>query len=211
MEYINKFTQLAQDNINFNEKYFIQCAQITLFNGALWCILPYLQYKFKLISRLVDNNMAIAADFLAFLLINIGSARNTAFMDAVSHNEILNFGDAFNTLTWIIGAIWVVLGFIFILGSFYRLGLRGMYFGDHFGFLFKERIEKFPYNVLDNPQYVGANLFYLGLSLIYRSPTGVFLTFLVMFSYNILYYFFERYRVKEFYPETPQTQSKKKN
>jgi methylene-fatty-acyl-phospholipid synthase len=85
-----------------------------------------------------------------------------------------------------------------------------MYFGDHFGFLFKEKIVSFPYNVFENPQYVGTCSFFTGLSLTHMSPVGLFLTIFVCGTYSILNYF-ESSKLAIFYPDTQKEIEKEKS
>ena len=41
----------------------------------------------------------------------------------------------------------------------------GTFLGDYFGILMKEKVTGFPFNVLDNPMYVGSTLLFLAHSL----------------------------------------------
>ena len=76
-----------------------------------------------------------------------------------------------------------------------------MYFGDHFGFIMKKRIDSFPYNYLENPHYNGSIMMYLGFSLMCRSMKGITLTFVIILLYHILFRYFEKKRLKEFYKQ----------
>jgi hypothetical protein len=53
----------------------------------------------------------------------------------------------------IVAAVLVGLGQLFVLSSFYRLGITGTFLGDYCGILMDERVTGFPFNVLDNPMY----------------------------------------------------------
>lgn len=79
-------------------------------------------------------------------------------------------------LAWIIFSI----GNFLVAASYFRLGFYGTfcgvsrtlnYFGihtqvrptgDYFGILKSERVASFPYNIMDNPMYVGAKLCFVG-------------------------------------------------
>ena len=63
-----------------------------------------------------------------------------------------------------VGLALVALGTTFVLSSFYKLGIVGTYLGDYFGFLMKERVESFPFNVVDDPMYVGSTMIFTGFS-----------------------------------------------
>ena len=93
----------------------------------------------------------------------------------------------------------VIFGLVLVAMSFYRLGLRGMYFGDHFGFLFKEKITQFPYNYFPNAQYVGTTATMIGYSLIKHSAFGIFISMFIYGQYQILW-IVENKKLKVFYP-----------
>ena len=50
-------------------------------------------------------------------------------------------------------------------GAYLRLGITGTYLGDYFGILMKERVTGFPFNVLDNPMYMGSTILFLAHAL----------------------------------------------
>ncbi|CCH41009.1 Methylene-fatty-acyl-phospholipid synthase [Wickerhamomyces ciferrii] len=77
------------------------------------------------------------------------------------------------------------LGNLFVLSSMYALGITGTYLGDYFGILMDERVTGFPFNVLDNPMYVGSTLSFLGTSLYFKKPAGLFATLWVHVLYSI--------------------------
>jgi phosphatidylethanolamine N-methyltransferase len=61
----------------------------------------------------------------------------------------------------------MAIGFTFVLSSMYKLGITGTYLGDYFGILMEERVTSFPFNVLDNPMYVGSTMAFFGNALRY--------------------------------------------
>lgn len=63
------------------------------------------------------------------------------------------------------GAVLVVLGSVFVLSSMWALGITGTYLGDYFGILMDARVTGFPFNVLENPMYIGSSMNFLGISL----------------------------------------------
>jgi len=188
------------NNINFREKYFLDVIFYSVISVLVWGLLPHLQLKYEIISRFFHNDKEKAADFLAFLLIHIGTFRNYAFVESILHNKRFDFGD-FNIITTVIGSIVLVIGCILWFTSLLKLGLRGSYFGDHFGFLFYKRIETFPFNVLENPQYTGSKLFLLGQSIFFRSLTGLVLTITISLFYSFLFFAFEKKNMNKIYTE----------
>lgn len=77
------------------------------------------------------------------------------------------------------------LGQLFVLSSFYKLGITGTFLGDYCGILMESRVTGFPFNVLDNPMYVGSTMSFLGYSLYYGSPAGLLITVEVFIVYQI--------------------------
>jgi phosphatidylethanolamine N-methyltransferase len=184
--------------IDFSESNFKNALLYTLINFLLWIIIPHLEFRYKLLSKLFGGKMTIASDFLSYVLIYLGAIRNHYFSKAIRKNVQVDFG---YIEIPIIGAsyIFMLIGLILVFFSFYRLGLRGMYFGDHFGFLFQQRITEFPYDYFENPQYVGTTTFFIALSIRHGSPAGVLITILLYLFYRILNEV-ERRKLDIFYP-----------
>jgi methylene-fatty-acyl-phospholipid synthase len=67
----------------------------------------------------------------------------------------------------------------------YALGVTGTYLGDYFGILMKERVTSFPFNVLDNPMYVGSTMVFVATSLWYASLAGLMVSAVVYVMYSI--------------------------
>jgi phosphatidylethanolamine N-methyltransferase len=196
--YINMDTlNILLDYIDLKDKDFQLCIHLTTLNLVLHGLLPTLQYKYKLISKFTGDDLGRAADFLAYLLIHIGTMRNYAFFEAVYSSQPYELGFG-NILASVLGVLSILIGSFLVLLCFKKLGLRGMYFGDHFGFA-SNKITSFPYNYLENPQYIGSVLVYFGVAIFFRSVTGVLLTLTIILFYQILFYLFEKKRLREIY------------
>lgn len=76
-------------------------------------------------------------------------------------------------------------GQVFVVTSMYALGIVGTYLGDYCGILMKERVTCFPFNVLEDPMYVGSFMAFLGIALWSESPAGLLLSALVWTVYSI--------------------------
>ncbi|KAJ1929769.1 Phosphatidyl-N-methylethanolamine N-methyltransferase [Linderina macrospora] len=76
-------------------------------------------------------------------------------------------------------------GQTFVLTSTYMLGITGTFLGDYFGILMDERVTGFPFNVLENPMYVGSTMSFLGMSLWRAKPAGVLITAYIWLVYDI--------------------------
>ena len=199
---MNKFQNFLTTYINFTEPNFIQAIQYSMICFLGWIILPHLQYKYKILSRLSGGNQSIACDFLAFFLIYTGFIRNQAINQAIYNSKTLIYG-FYEIPTLVISYFLMLFGGLLVSMSFYRLGLRGMYFGDHFGFLFKEKITQFPYNYFPNAQYVGTTSLLIGFSLMYHSAAGILISMLIYGQYQILW-IVENRKLKVFYPSSPE-------
>jgi methylene-fatty-acyl-phospholipid synthase len=186
------------ENIIFEGKHIREVIIYSILSVLVWGLFPHLQYKYKIISKFFNNNMEKAADFLALLLIHIGTFRNYAFTETIFNNKRFDFGDL-NIISSIVGLSILLFGSLLWITSLLKLGLRGSYFGDHFGFIFKKRIQSFPFNILENPQYSGSKLFLLGQSILFRSLTGLFMTITISLLYSFLFFVFEKKNLKKIY------------
>ena len=68
------------------------------------------------------------------------------------------------------------IGQLFVLSSFYKLGVTGTFLGDYCGIFMDARVTGFPFNVLENPMYVGSTMSFLAYSLYYGSWAGLLIT-----------------------------------
>ena len=75
-------------------------------------------------------------------------------------------GDAFANF---VGAALIVIGQWLNLSVFYRLGDIGVFYGNKFGYEIPWN-HKFPFSIIDHPQYVGALLTIWGFFLVARFP-----------------------------------------
>jgi phosphatidyl-N-methylethanolamine N-methyltransferase len=70
-----------------------------------------------------------------------------------------------------LGAACLGFGQALNLGVFYRLGKRGVFYGNRFGYE-TSWCRAFPFSLCDHPQYVGTLLSIWGFFLIMRFPAG---------------------------------------
>jgi methylene-fatty-acyl-phospholipid synthase len=90
-----------------------------------------------------------------------------------------------------VGSAMVATGLSLVVAAYYRLGITGTYLGDYFGILMSERVTKFPFNMFENPMYLGSTLSFLGLAVHENSPVGVFLAGWVYLVYEVSTRLFE--------------------
>ena len=92
-----------------------------------------------------------------------------------------------------VAVLMFITGQVFVLSSFYKLGVTGTFLGDYCGILMDAPVTSFPFNVLANPMYVGSTLSFLALALFYGSPVGVLLAAEVYLVYRIALIFEESF------------------
>lgn len=51
-----------------------------------------------------------------------------------------------------------LIGQILVITSTFALGITGTFLGDYFGILLDHRVEGFPFNIVENPMYIGSTL-----------------------------------------------------
>ena len=187
-------------SINIFEENFYMSVFYAVLSFVFWMIVPQLEYRFNLFSQFMDNDKTKVHDFLIYFLINNGAYRNLTFNNSLKTNIIIDYGQ-YAVLIEIVSLIVAIFGFCLICATYYRLGLRGIYYGDYFNFRFKERITKFPFSHFDNPQYLGTTFLFTGSSIFYHSPAGLFLSFLNLLLYK-LFAIMEFYELETFYPKS---------
>ena len=60
-----------------------------------------------------------------------------------------------------------------------------MTIGDYFGILMPERVTSFPFNVLENPMYIGSAMSFFGTSFWFGKPIGFVLSVEVAIMYGM--------------------------
>lgn len=195
---INSLKIFFSDYIDITEINFIHAICHSLLCFLLWILIPHLEFKYKLLSRITNGDKEKACDFLSYFLIYTGTMRNHTINEMINKNIVISYG-IYEIPLQIIAMIMIAFGLTLVCLSFYRLGLRGMYFGDHFGFLLKEKVVSFPYNYFPNAQYVGTTWLFIGISISLHSPSGIFISLFINVLYQILN-LVESKKLEIFYP-----------
>ena len=130
-----------------------------------------------------DNRLA--ADIFAHVLIEMGILRNYLFKKAMEEQMAFPIDPEFYLTVHIIGYAFLIIGAILVIMAYYRLGIHGIYYADYFGLLMKEKVTVFPYNIVDNPLYIGSTSAFLGMSILHSSPSGLLLTLIVWGMYKL--------------------------
>ncbi len=210
MNIINILIAEVFDKISFTEYYFTRCIIYNFVIIIFMMIIPHLELKWKLLTRIFKKKWR-AADAFAYLFINIGSARFYYFVECVLTQEKFILDSKLLMAFALIGSIFIIIGSYLIVSGFKLLGLRGMYFGDHFGYVLPHKIEKFPYDQLEDPQYFGIKLVYFGISIAYVCPAGLILSLILLLSTQLSLEV-ERRKLMIFYPNSnPNSPIKTKN
>eukprot|EP01118_Nematostelium_gracile_P019305 TRINITY_DN890_c0_g1_i2.p1 TRINITY_DN890_c0_g1~~TRINITY_DN890_c0_g1_i2.p1 ORF type:complete len:122 (-),score=24.52 TRINITY_DN890_c0_g1_i2:133-498(-) len=76
----------------------------------------------------------------------------------------------------VVGGLLFFGGIALNLWTLKALGIKGMYNGDSFGFLFDAPVTGGPYQYFNDPQYVGTVAAMVGSALYYRSLLGLALS-----------------------------------
>jgi len=191
---------LFTEYIDIYDTTFINTVLLSFSCLIVWLILPILESRFKLITKIINNDRAKAADYLAYILIHLGSFRNYSFIKLIWNSKQYSLGEMNILICQVIGIILGLICIFVYLCASTKLGLRGMYFGDSFGFVLNKgkKITDFPFNYLDHPQYYCIAGFSFAISLFFRSPVGIFIS-----SFNavvlIVLGFFENIEVNKKY------------
>ncbi|KAL7714890.1 Phosphatidylethanolamine N-methyltransferase [Entamoeba marina] len=163
---------------------------------ALWNTLGHLEYNSGEISKFFGSKR----DGFIFVMITIMTlqlVRNiTYYLSCMNSQPIFpKIDEIMNNYGGIINIIAIpiqIFGWILSLSSFYRLGFKGTYEGDCFGYLFDEMITSFPFDTVPHPMYFGGALLFISSALHYHSSTALVLSLWSIFIYVIFSYLVEQ-------------------
>ncbi|KAJ3073663.1 Phosphatidyl-N-methylethanolamine N-methyltransferase, partial [Quaeritorhiza haematococci] len=161
--------------------FWIACGSVA-FNPLFWNIVARQEYKRKYITKALGSPLR-GCYLLALTIFMLGLYRDYLFTVAIDNQPRHELLDQLPFKA--VGALSFVLGNIFVLSSMYKLGVTGTYLGDYFGILMKERVTSFPFNVLDNPMYMGSTMAFLGTAIWRASPAGLWLSLVVYVVYRV--------------------------
>lgn len=141
------------------------------------------EYHNKILTKLFGGNSAVANYALAATIFSLGIVRDwlykTAITEQPTHPLLLG------TYSQAAAYTLIACGNILVVSSTWRLGIRGTFLGDYFGFLMDEVVTGFPFNVTGSPMYTGSTMSFLGTALLFGKPAGILLTGLVHIIYSI--------------------------
>jgi len=170
--------------IDFSDRIYLLSIFMIVICPVTWNLIARWEFHTRIFTEIAGDNR-LAADIFAHILIEMGIFRNYIFEKAISRQIRYSIDSAYSDYVYSIGCGLVVFGGILVLMSYYRLGIHGIYYADYFGLLMKEKVTAFPYNLVNNPLYIGSTSIFLGMSVMHFSPAGILLTILVWFMYKL--------------------------
>ena len=159
----------------------LACGAVML-NPLFWNVISRLEYRTHVVSRVAGGPRRGVA-LLALGIVSFNYLRTTLFHKVVDNHATC--APMQNNVFDMLGYVFVVIGAVLVVSSSYRLGFFCSFMGDYFGILLEEKVTNFPFNVFDDPMYVGSTLVYLGFSFQHASVVGMILTGCIALSYAI--------------------------
>ncbi|KAF9582008.1 hypothetical protein BGW38_000777, partial [Lunasporangiospora selenospora] len=111
-----------------------------------------------------------------------------------------------STIAKALGGGAFVSGFLINLWTLKALGIKGMYNGDSFGFLFDAPVTDGPYKYFNDPQYVGTAMSLFGTAVYYQSIIGYVLAVDLYIIFWISVMFFEGPHMRRIYSQKKKTE-----
>ncbi|KAJ7605479.1 phospholipid methyltransferase-domain-containing protein [Roridomyces roridus] len=149
-----------------------------------WNLIGRNEYRHKTLTKLIGAR--VACTILGVLIFLAGLLRDVLYKTALFDQPYYPLPYEIQTiLAWIIFSA----GNFLVLTAFLRLGFYGTFVGDYFGILQEKRVTSFPFNILDNPMYMGATLCFVGAALWYERPAGLLVALYVHLTYATALHF----------------------
>lgn len=155
---------LVIPHVNLGDSILWQAMIVVFLQPLIWNMLGRMEYKTRIISKIFFSPR-IGIFALALWILGFGIYRDFLFAIAVNRQEKLP--EMGSPEVQLLGMYSCIIGFILVTSSFLKLGFRSTFLGDYFGFLLDKKITSFPFNVLENPMYVGSSMSFMGKSILY--------------------------------------------
>ncbi|KAL1926127.1 hypothetical protein VTP01DRAFT_6164 [Rhizomucor pusillus] len=169
--------------IDFSQPTLYYALANILFNPLFWNTVARAEYRSHVLTKLAGGNPYRGCYALAVTIFSIGIIRDYLYNSALEYQPTHPFLESL--LFQVAAAVLFVVGSVLVLSSMWALGVTGTYLGDYFGILMDERVTGFPFNVCENPMYIGSTLNFLATALWHASPAGLLLTAIVFVVYQI--------------------------
>ncbi|AET39072.1 bifunctional phosphatidyl-N-methylethanolamine N-methyltransferase/phosphatidyl-N-dimethylethanolamine N-methyltransferase Ecym_3611 [Eremothecium cymbalariae DBVPG len=179
---LNELLKQAVTDIDSDQQHFRLALFFIVFNPVFWNIVAYAEYRTHFLTKIAGGAHR-GCYILAAVIFSLGVVRDYFFNRALDNQVPSQF------LEWEyfrpLGSVFFGFGQLLVVTSMWQLGITGTYLGDYFGILMDEKVVAFPFNVCNNPMYVGSALSFLGVALYRARAAGVFLALLMNTMYSI--------------------------
>ncbi|KAJ4471949.1 phospholipid methyltransferase [Lentinula aciculospora] len=154
------------------------------FSPAAWNIIARNEHRnHTLTCKVFGGNAGAACYCLAAVIFSLGMLRDGLYRHALLQQpHKLLLPQPWNTF---VGAVCIFGGQILVLSSTWQLGITGTYMGDYFGILKDSRVNGFPFNILQDPMYVGSTICFTGGAFWGERPVGLLVSLWVYLVYAI--------------------------
>ncbi|KAJ7041139.1 phospholipid methyltransferase [Mycena alexandri] len=157
---------------------------VSLFSIAasplLWNLIGRNEYKNRTLTKLIGARTACF--ILGVSIFLAGLLRDVLYRIAL-HDQPRY------PLPYEIQAIlaWIIFGAgnFLVVSAYFQLGFWGTFCGDYFSILQEKRVTGFPFSILDNPMYFGAEMCFVGAALWYERPAGLLVALYVHLTYAV--------------------------
>ncbi|TIA92036.1 hypothetical protein E3P89_01258 [Wallemia ichthyophaga] len=149
------------------------------------CAYTQEEYHNKLLTKLAGGRPYLGCYLLAFTIFSLGILRDHLFQQALAAQPNLVPHPDYPTAHIVLAFVLFFTGQLLVITSMFALGVTGTYLGDYFGILMSHRVTTFPFNVVEDPMYIGSTLCFLGTSLWFRSPAGLAISLFVFIVYQV--------------------------
>jgi len=170
------------DLVRINDPNLFRCLACVLLCPLIWNALARCEYYYRPLRKLTGSKkLTVVVIFL--WVFSFSAYRDLVYHDMISsqpEHPVLN-----HAIVKGLGALCIGAGQVLVWSSMYRLGFFGTYLGDYCGILMDSRVTSFPFNVLDNPMYIGSSLSFLGSALWSASAIGVIVSAYVYLVYRL--------------------------
>ncbi|KAF8532612.1 phospholipid methyltransferase [Gautieria morchelliformis] len=172
---LSNFVDLTQTSLH------IALASIS-FNPIWWNMVAQNEHRNRTITRLLRGNARLGCYLLAVAIFSLGVFRDTLYTRALKDQP--NYPLLPPLYSTLVPVLLFSIGQTLVISSTWALGITGTFLGDYFGILLDDRVEGFPFNVVENPMYVGSTLCFAAGALWYEKPAGLLITAYVYIVYS---------------------------
>jgi len=171
-----------QQLVNFSDPLFWRVTFLIISAPVIWNAIARTEYYTKFLQKMTGSKFTACYIITAWVF-GYSTFRDYVFSNMLGSQPVLAWMTG-NMLLRALAALLVVGGQVFVLSSFYRLGITGTFLGDYCGILMDAPVTGFPFSVLNNPMYVGSSVCFVGYSVWSGSVAGLLLSALVFVVYQ---------------------------